>query len=50
MVGAQPTPTTTGGEMLKVPTEEAFFAAVQMNVPPPAERVSKGCIKKYAAS
>lgn len=41
-------PTTGKGEVLPVPTEEAFFERVQMAVPPPAERVSKGAIKKYA--
>lgn len=43
-------PTTAAGEILPVPTEEAFFARLEMTVPPPAERATKGCIKKYATS
>lgn len=43
-------PTTAKGEVLPVPTEEAFFARLEMAVPPPVERVSKGAIKRYALS
>ena len=41
-------PTTRDGEILPVPTEEAFFERLQMRWVPPVERSTKGAIKRYA--
>jgi len=36
------------GEQLWVPEEQDFFDLLEMDFVPPAERVTKGAIKKYA--
>jgi DNA polymerase/3'-5' exonuclease PolX len=41
-------PTMPTGEQLWVPEEQDFFDLLEMDFVPPAERVTKGAIKKYA--
>ena len=41
-------PTMPDGTQLPVPEEQDFFDLLEMDFVPPAERISKGAIKKYA--